>query len=129
MSGAYTCRVLPYQLQSQVSHTVLAGLQSLCENPHIGVTFTGNGFQLSGMETPAELQAAAENQESITISKREYDGESIIAVDFGPVAGEPSVDIVEETAIVVVDGKQFEFNVPANANKVTVNDGILTIKE
>lgn len=49
-------------------------------------------------------------------------------MDFGPVAGKPTVDIVDDTAIVLVDDEQFEFDIPADADEVTVNDSILTIK-
>lgn len=80
------------------------------------------------METPPELEAAAGDRDEITITKREYDGEQVIAVDFGPTGGKASLDIVDETAIVVVEGDQFEFDVPSGASEVTVNDGILTIK-
>lgn len=96
---------------------------------YTGRELTGVGFQRWRMETPTELKAIAGKQEDVTISKREYDGDSVIAVDFGPVAGEPSVDVVGDTAIVVVDGKQLEFDVPTNATDVTVNDGILSIRE
>lgn len=78
------------------------------------------------METPPELEAAA-GREEITIAEREYADEQLIAVDFGTVAGEVALDVTDETAIVVVDGNQFEFEVPSDADDVTVNDGILTI--
>ncbi|WP_408958647.1 hypothetical protein [Natrinema sp. 74] len=81
------------------------------------------------METPPELRDVAGDQNDITISNREYEDESVIAVDFGPIAGEPSVDVVGETAIVAVDGRQYEFDVPADATDVTVNDGVLTIRD
>lgn len=80
------------------------------------------------METPAELEDVAGEQEDITISKREYDGETVIAMDFGSIPGKPSLDVVGDTAIVVLDGRQFEFDVPPDAEEVTVNDSILTIK-
>ena len=89
------------------------------------------------METPPELEAVAGEQEDVTITTRSYDEEQIIAVDFGPTGGEPSLDIIDGTAIIVVESKdpsrsddadQFEFDIPADANEVTVNDGILTIK-
>lgn len=80
------------------------------------------------METPPELKDVAGDEDDITISNREYEDESVIAVDFGPVSGEPSVDVVGGTAIVTVDGEQFEFDVPSGASDVTVNDGVLTIK-
>ena len=82
----------------------------------------------SSMETPPELEAAADDREEITITTREYGQEQVIAVDFGPTGGKPTLDVVDDTAIVVVDGNQFEFEIPSDANDVTVNDGILTIK-
>jgi hypothetical protein len=81
------------------------------------------------METPNELEEVAGNQEAIEITERDYDDENVVAVDFGPAGGELTVDIVDDTAIVIVDGKQFEFEVPENASDVTINDGILTITE
>ncbi|ELZ00187.1 hypothetical protein C482_08943 [Natrialba chahannaoensis JCM 10990] len=80
------------------------------------------------METPPALEAAGE-QDEITITKRQYDEEQIIAVDFGQVAGQPTLDIVGETAIVVVDGTQFEFGIPPDATEVKMNDGVLTIRD
>ncbi|ADD07162.1 uncharacterized protein Nmag_3612 (plasmid) [Natrialba magadii ATCC 43099] len=80
------------------------------------------------METPPELEAAAGEQDEITITNRQYDDEQVIAVDFGQVAGEPTLDTVGETAIVVIDGTQFEFGIPTDANEVKMNDGILTIR-
>lgn len=79
------------------------------------------------METPSGLEAAADNDDEITISNREYEDESIIAVDFGPLDGVPSIDVVGDTVIVTVDDEQFEFDLPAGASDVTVNDDILTI--
>jgi len=79
------------------------------------------------METPPEVESVAGDQEGVT--KNEYDDKSEIAVDFGPLDGKPTLDVVGDTAIVVVGGEQFEFDVPATPNEVTVNDSILTIKE
>jgi hypothetical protein len=81
------------------------------------------------METPNELEEVAGKRETIEIGEREYGDENVVAVDFGPAVDEPGVDIVDDTAIVVVDGTQFEFEVPENASDVTVNGGILTITE
>ncbi|AEH36179.1 DUF7127 family protein [Halopiger xanaduensis] len=80
------------------------------------------------METPPELEAAAGRKEDAKITTREYEDEQVIAVDFGPSSGEPTLDVTENTAIVVVGDDQFEFEVPADATEVTVNDGILTIR-
>lgn len=82
----------------------------------------------SNMETPTELEDVAGSQIDVAVANRDYDDGSIITVDFGPVAGEPSVDVVGGTAIVVVDGEQFEFDVPTDADEVSVNGGILTIE-
>ncbi|SFC28068.1 hypothetical protein SAMN05444422_106197 [Halobiforma haloterrestris] len=81
------------------------------------------------METPPELEDAAGDRSDVTITDREYDEEYVIAVDFGRDTGEVSLDVVDDTAIVVADDDQFEFDVPADASEVTVNDGILTIRE
>lgn len=81
------------------------------------------------MQTPRELADLARNQDSIVIRNEEYDEENVLAVDFGPTVGELSLDIVDDTAIVVADEKQFEFEIPDDADGVTVNDSILTIKQ
>lgn len=79
------------------------------------------------MKTPRELRAA--DRQGITVRKHDYEDETVIAVDFGDDPDELTVDVVDNTAIVVVDGQQLEFDVPAEASEVTVNDGILTIEE
>lgn len=81
------------------------------------------------METPPQLRDVAGDEDDIAIGNREYEDESVIAVDFGPTGEEPTVDVVGDTAIVTVGGKQFEFDIPAGARDVTVNDGILTIRD
>jgi len=60
------------------------------------------------------------------VRQYDYDSESIIAADFGHVDG--SVDVVDGTAIVVVDGEQREFDVPAGASRAVMNNGIVTIE-
>lgn len=80
------------------------------------------------MDVPSELEAAAGTRDNVVVTTRTYDEETVIAVDFGPIASDPTLDIVGETAIVVADGTQLEFEIPADADEVTVNDGILTIR-
>ncbi|WP_227380570.1 DUF7127 family protein [Haladaptatus halobius] len=63
------------------------------------------------------------------IRKHEYDDENILAVDFGLNTGEISLYIVASTAIINIDGEQFEFEVPADADEIIINDGIPTIKQ
>lgn len=80
------------------------------------------------MEAPGELRMAANEREDIVIAQRSYDDSSVVTVDFGPEV-ELSLDVVDETAIVVAGDRQFEFEVPDWAADVTVNDGMLTITE
>ncbi|WP_247001346.1 hypothetical protein [Halosolutus gelatinilyticus] len=78
------------------------------------------------MEPPRELRDAVGDRDDVMITTREYDSETVIAVDFGPVS-DPNLDVSAGTATVVFDETQFKFDVPADANDVTVNDGVLTI--
>ncbi|WP_435174902.1 DUF7127 family protein [Halorussus sp. AFM4] len=80
------------------------------------------------MEAPAPLQSAADEQDGVTISRREYEDENVITVDFGRGV-EAKLDVVGETAIVVAGDRQFEFEIPEEATEVTTNDGMLIIKE
>jgi hypothetical protein len=56
----------------------------------------------------------------------EYDDETVLVADFGDTEG--YVDIVDDTAIVIVDDKQHEFEVPAGASRAIMNNGIVTIE-
>lgn len=80
------------------------------------------------MKAPRELRSAANERDEITITRREYEGENVVAVDFGPTV-DATVDFVGETAIVVAGDHQFEFEVPDEATEITTNDGILLIRE
>lgn len=80
------------------------------------------------MEAPQQLQSAADERDDITITRRDYEDEDIVAVDFGQGV-EASLDVVDETAIVVANDRQFEFEIPPEATDVEANDGILVIRE
>jgi hypothetical protein len=81
------------------------------------------------MEAPRQLRSAADQQNDITIARREYEGEeNVIVVDFGPGV-EASLDVVGDTAIVVAGDRQFEFGVPPEASDISVNDRMLIIEE
>ena len=81
------------------------------------------------MEAPHPLQSAANEQDDISITRREYEGEeNVMVVDFGRGV-EAKLDIVAGTAIVVAGDRQFEFEVPKEATEVTTNDGMLIIRE
>ena len=58
----------------------------------------------------------------------EYDGRWGLVADFG-AAAEGSVDLVGETAIVVVGDDQYEFEVPAGVTtRASMNNGVLTVE-
>lgn len=80
------------------------------------------------MEAPRQLRSAANDQEDITITRREYEGEDVIAVDFGPGV-DASMDIVGDMVIVVAGNRQYEFERPTEATDITTNDGMLLITE
>lgn len=60
------------------------------------------------------------------VRRYEYDDEVVLVADFGPVEG--NVDVVDGTAIVVVDDEQFEFEVPAGVDRAVINNGIVSIE-
>jgi hypothetical protein len=58
----------------------------------------------------------------------EYDGRSVLVADFGADA-EGSVDLVGDTAIVVVGDDQYEFELPAGVTaRASMNNGVLTVE-
>lgn len=79
------------------------------------------------METPHELRAVDERNGPVRT--RTYDDGSVIVADFGADAGELTVDVVGDTAIVVADDRQVEFELPEGADEISVNNGVLTIEE
>jgi len=60
------------------------------------------------------------------VRQYEYESGSVIVADFGHVDG--SVDVVDGTAIVVVDGEHHEFDVPTGASRAVMNNGIVTVE-
>ncbi|WP_306061235.1 hypothetical protein [Natronococcus wangiae] len=56
------------------------------------------------------------------------DDEGAIVADFG-TSDDGQVDVVGKTAIVLVGDQQFEFDLPPEANRISINSGILTITE
>jgi hypothetical protein len=79
------------------------------------------------METPHELRTVDERDGPVRT--RTYDNGSAIVADFGADAGDLTVDVVGETAIVVAGDRQVEFELPEGADEVSVNNGVLTIEE
>ena len=78
------------------------------------------------MEAPRQLRSAALDDDGISITRREHDGEETITIDFGPGV-DAKLDVVGDTAIVVAGDEQFEFEIPPDASDVTANDGMVMI--
>lgn len=55
------------------------------------------------------------------------DGSVVFAADVG-VADDASVDVVDGTAIVVVGGEQYDFEVPDGEARAFIRNGVLTIE-
>ncbi|GAB7019074.1 DUF7127 family protein [Halostagnicola bangensis] len=79
------------------------------------------------MRVPKQLRDV--DRHGATVRTYNYDDSGVIVVDFGATASDITVDVVDGTAIVVTDDEQFEFELPADASEVSVNNGILTITE
>jgi len=62
------------------------------------------------------------------VTRYEYDDAVVLVADFGPAAGDGSVDVVDGTAIVVVGDRQEEFPVPENVAQASINNGVVTIE-
>lgn len=60
------------------------------------------------------------------IRRYEYDDEMVLVADFGHVEG--SVDVVDGTAIVVVEDEQYEFEVPSGTDRAVINNGVVSIE-
>ncbi len=56
----------------------------------------------------------------------EYADSDLIVADFGAVDG--SVDVVDGTAIVVIDDEQHEFAVPRGVASAVMNNGVVSIE-
>jgi hypothetical protein len=78
------------------------------------------------MRVPERLQDV--DQQGAIIREYEYDTTTTIAIDFGSEARNISIDIVDGTAIVVVSGEQFEFELPADTDEIVTKNGVLTIE-
>lgn len=79
------------------------------------------------MQVPSELSEAAGEGDDVAITQRDVDGEQIVVIDFGRGV-DASLDVVDDTAIVVAGDRQYEFEIPSDASEVTVNDGMLEIR-
>lgn len=78
------------------------------------------------MRVPRTLRSV--DHETAIVRAVSADGASEITVDFGASAGDLVVDVVGGTVIATTDDDQFEFDLPQDAEDVTANNGVLTIR-
>ena len=79
------------------------------------------------MKVPSTLENV--DRDDAVVRTLEYDDGTVIAVDFGHAGDDVAVDVVGETAIIVTDDQQFEFELPPESSDVVVKNGVLTIEE
>ena len=60
------------------------------------------------------------------VRQYDYKAETVVVADLGHAEG--NVEVVGGTAIVVADGEQFEFDVPADASRAVMNNGIVSVE-
>lgn len=66
--------------------------------------------------------------DDMPLRRFEYDDSVVFAADVGP-AEDASVDVVDETVIVVASGQQYEQQIPETKEaRAFINNGILTIE-
>lgn len=78
------------------------------------------------MNVPEPLRET--NQRDAIVREYDYDDTAIVVADFGPEVGEVSIDIVDETALVVAGDEQFEFELSDDVEEVSTENGVLTIE-
>jgi hypothetical protein len=72
-----------------------------------------------------DQQRFLENDEPVR--RYDYADRTVFAADLGPGA-EGDVDVVDGTAIVVVDEEQYEFDVPARDAQAFIKNGVVTVE-
>ena len=72
--------------------------------------------------TENELSAS-----SALVESYEYDDRTVVAVDLGPET-DPVVDVVDGTAILVLEDEQREFDVPVGAVQAVNSNGVVTFE-
>jgi len=64
--------------------------------------------------------------QGLPVQRAEYDERTELVVDFGREA-DPSVDVVDDTVIVIAGGEQYETDVSGDA-QAFISNGVLTIE-
>ncbi|MXV61479.1 Hsp20/alpha crystallin family protein [Natronorubrum sp. JWXQ-INN-674] len=75
------------------------------------------------------LEQFTRNEGQLT-RQYEYDECSVLAVDFGADETDASVDLVDDTVIVIVDDEQYELELPDGADDAHtfIKNGVLTVE-
>ncbi|NLV10386.1 hypothetical protein GOC74_10650 [Halomicrobium mukohataei] len=61
------------------------------------------------------------------LRRYEYDDAVVLAADIG-ITGDATVDVVDDTAIVVVGDEQYDFDLPAGGARAFIRNGVLTVE-
>ncbi len=69
-------------------------------------------------------------EEGQVARRYEYDDATVMAVDFGTDVGDVSVDVVDDTVIIVLADDQYEIDLPASAGDAHtfIKNGVLTVE-
>ena len=65
--------------------------------------------------------------DQVPVRRFDYDDRTVIAADFGPAA-EPVVDVVDGTAILILDNHQREIDLPNGDVEAFNRNGIVSIE-
>lgn len=78
-----------------------------------------------------EIQPHSASDE-VLYRQYEYDDETVFAADLGPMADDASVEVVDGTAIVVLEtdegAQQYELELPDGDAHTFISNGVLTIE-
>ncbi|ADB61448.1 hypothetical protein Htur_2571 [Haloterrigena turkmenica DSM 5511] len=69
-------------------------------------------------------------EEGQVARRYEYDDETVLAVDFGTENADATVDLVDDTVIVVLGDEQYDLELPDGADDAHtfIKNGVLTVE-
>ena len=77
-------------------------------------------------------QRASGDGDDVPVRRYEYDDQTVVASDLGVLDGDVSVDLLDDRAIVVVEGRQGsqtrEIELPEGTSQAFINNGVVTIE-
>lgn len=73
------------------------------------------------------MQRRLARRDDVTVRREEHDDRTVIVADFGPGTS-GHTDLVDDTLIVVSDGEQREFELPASEVRASMTNGVLTVE-